>query len=655
MMFRLRKERDDLPRLALSLASLGAVGFSLVLCFQLLWMQLAIRTTYALSNVLGAPNRDLLLLTLALGIITLPLLAVLIDKRRPGTRFEVVHTSATVLAPLALLFVLPGLFLSQVAANKPLFYLVILSAFGLALRALLAASFAACARPLPARWRAWLEAPRFARLRGLRLPMGAWLLSVMGAAAGYAALLTKSALLRHHSLLSPQDELSSANNALANLLHGRGLRVPAHFGTLPGSYASLHADYAALLFAPLYALRPGADALLRLQVVLVALNVVPLFLLAAHLLGQRAAVWASFAFLLLAPLHVAVVYSFSWLPAFCLFSFTFYYAVLARRPWLLAFALPALLASSDAGPVAVFAFGVFLGTSSKRTRLALGLCLVSALIFGWNTRLALSAPGDPSPPVFAQALTTLTTNPTYFLWDLARAAKINVILQALAPLALLPLAWLRALPLILPGFAVTSATNEFWPTTEGAYPYAVVWIPGAFLSLLLTLQRLRSVPAQRPLYLASVVTITVTLLGHCWAVGTLLQRDGTGQGNAARTVEPAQAAEHRYAQLSVVLPSIPATGSVVATSYMLPYVSARADAFDARRSYPAPDYILLSSLELVGEARTALEATVARGQYQLLGHAGEFYAFQRGAETPQTSAALSTLGLSHAPAAVNPP
>ena len=644
MLFRLRKESDEAPRLALSLATLGAVGFSVVLCAQLLWMQLAARASYTLANVLGVQNRDRLLLSLALGMACLPLLALLVDKRRGKPGFPFTHRSAALLAPLALLFVLPGLFLSQVASTKPLFYLVTLSAFGVALRALLASSLAAFAVRLSPRFAPWL-----ARWRALHAPRWAYLLLVSAAAAGLAAMYARGALVHHHSLQSAQNELGVANNALANLLSGRGFRAPAEFGTQPGNYASLHADYCALLFAPLYALRPGADTLLALQCALAGLSAVPLFLLGARLVGQRAAVWISLTFLLLAPLQGALLLGFSWLPAFCLFSFTLYYAVYAERRWLTVFAAAALLASTEAGPLSVFVFGAVLGISSKRTRLALGLCALSALVFAWNTRLALHAPGSSDPPTFARALRTLGSNPVYFVLDLARATKLTSALHALAPLALVPLAPLRALPLVLPGFAATSASNEFWPSAPQAYPFAVVWIPGSILSVLLTLQRLRQAPSQRPLYLATIVTITLTLLGHSWDFGAFSPRKGSAASSSASPFEVTAASAKRYKELQQVLPSIPPAASVVATSYMLPYVSNRPDTFDAKRAYPPPSYVFLSSLELVGDARSRLGATFAQRGYQLVSNVGEFYVFRRGQETPQTTDALRALGLSQSP------
>ncbi len=83
----------------------------------------------------------------------------------------------------------------------------------------------------------------------------------------------------------------------------------------------------------------------------------------------------------------------------------------------------------------------------------------------------------------------------------------------------------------------------------------------------------------------------------------------------------------------------------MATTYLLSHVSNRPDAFDARRPYGDPDYVLLSSRELVGIARSSLTSTLSKHGYALVSHAAEFYLFRRAPETPATLDALRALGL----------
>src|SRR5690606_8781755 len=62
-----------LPDLALSLATLAAVGFSLSLCAYELFLPLAARQAFLVENKLGASERARLLVTLVIGVAT-PLL-----------------------------------------------------------------------------------------------------------------------------------------------------------------------------------------------------------------------------------------------------------------------------------------------------------------------------------------------------------------------------------------------------------------------------------------------------------------------------------------------------------------------------------------------------------------------------------------------------
>jgi len=643
---RLRNDHGELPRLALALATLSTVGFSLVLCAQLSWMQLAPRNSYALSNVLGVPGRNLLLLTLGVGMLVPALLGLLLVWRKGPLAIETLEYRATTLSPLALSFVLPSLFLSRVAETKPLFYLVVLSAFGLAARALVGASLRAQGARRAQRSEqptSWFErlGARFERVES-RVPRGAALLLVLFAATGYAAYFGHCAVARHRLIQTVGSDVGIADNLMANLLHGRWFRAPAYFGTLPGSYLSVHAEYIALLFVPIYRLRPGAETLLWLQAALAALSVVPLFLSTARVLGQRAAVWASALYLLLAPLQHTLAYGFSWMPAFCLFSFTLYYAVVSERRWLLALALPGLLATTEAGPLGVFALGILLGISRKRVGLALGLCLLAVLVFVFNTRLALLAGNEQQLPPTTAGLKTLLSNPVYFVLDLARAKKLAAMLHALAPLALVPLAPLSSLPLLLPGLLFTSGSSEFWPISPEAAQFQLLWIPGGILSLLFGLGPLRDSRGQRSLFLGAVVAISLASLSHSYNFGLLLRSDAR---NAQSKSTPSD--EKRYADLQRVVRQIPASASVVATNYMLSHVSNRTEVFEAGRPYGKPDYVFFSTRELGGGARTALAATLATHSYALVTHVEEFYLFRRAAETPDTLEAVRVLGLSN--------
>src|SRR6188768_2869387 len=139
---RLRDDPSDLPRLALALSTLALVGFSLVLTCQMVWLNVTQRTEFVVRNTLGESGRLILLLSLGAGLV-LPAASglLLLLRKREAAATAILDRLATRLSPLAALFVLPGLFLSQVARDKPLYYLIALATFGLVFSALLARAF----------------------------------------------------------------------------------------------------------------------------------------------------------------------------------------------------------------------------------------------------------------------------------------------------------------------------------------------------------------------------------------------------------------------------------------------------------------------------------------------------------------------------------
>jgi hypothetical protein len=87
----------ELPRLALSLVSLALAGFSLVLLGQMLWLSAASRSDFAAHNVLGVPQRQVLLLAIAAGLAA-PIfvtLLVLWFRRRRSAMLAALHRVAS--------------------------------------------------------------------------------------------------------------------------------------------------------------------------------------------------------------------------------------------------------------------------------------------------------------------------------------------------------------------------------------------------------------------------------------------------------------------------------------------------------------------------------------------------------------------------------
>jgi uncharacterized membrane protein len=524
-----------------------------------------------------------------------------------------------------------------VAEAKPLFYLTVLLAFGVTFARLLAGALDVAPRVRSRAW--WLRLKALAVARALPFAV------LLVCAAGYAFVLGRTAVAHHRLIQTVAADVGIADNVMSNLLHGHFSRAPAQFGDAPGNYPSLHGEYGALLFLPFYVLRPGAETLLWLQVAIAALGVVPLYFLVAARLGRKMALWFGLSYLLLAPLHGALLSGFTWLPAVTLFSLTLYYAVEAERRWLVCSALVALLAISEAGPLNGLAFGIFLLVTRQKPRWGLCIAAASAAMVGWDFVAAMRSAGSAGHPELGVSLAALIQNPVYFLLDVARAVKLTSVMHALAPLCLVPLFELATWPLFIPGLLFTSAGGEFWPNGHLGYASGVIWVPACLLALLFSLHKQRNEAQSRNRNLAWVMALTITQLSHSFDFGALLRADGFGGQETPDTYRMSRSGQARYDQLMNLVHRIPATASVAATDYLLSHVSNRPDAYELSRPYRKPDYILLSSRE-VGGIKRSLDKTFATHEYQLIGTTyDEFYLFSRGTETAGTKNALKRLGI----------
>ena len=637
---RLRDDPNEWPRLSLALLTLALVGFSIVLACQMVWLNLPQRAEFAERNTLGQGGRLILLLSLGAGLALPAALGLLLVRRRAvRAATPVLERIATRLSPLAALFMLPGLFLSQLARDKPLYYLIALSAFGLIFSALLRRAFSLGVSPRTA---ALLGRVPARLLPLLNVPRGAPLLFLLLFAGLCASVLARWGVAHHRLIQDTSAFLAVPDNVLSNLQHGRYFKAPVLFGVKGGNYLTVHAEYGSLLFAPLYALRPGAETLLWLDAALAGLAAIPLYLLAADKLGRGLAVWVGAAYLLTAPLHGALIVGFSWLHAVTLFSFTLYYAVENGRRWLGALSLLLLLSISEVGPLNVLGFGLMLLARRHRARVGITLSLVALPLIVFNFWLTARGARPGETPALLSATTAFFNNPAYFVWDLARFSNVTAIFHALAPLSVLPLFELACWPLLVPGVLFTSAARSFWPNDSEGFVWSLVWLPGCFLALVLVLEKRRALG--RGAVLAAVLALSVTVLSHSYNYGALLRHDGFG-GVAPDVVRPTAWGQSRYAALLKALGPIPPQVSVAATTYLVSFVSNRADACDLTRDCGRPEYLLLSSRETPAVA-SQLKALFRTHQYRLLSTSfDEFYLFQRAGETPETLAAISRLGL----------
>ncbi|MES1165948.1 MAG: DUF2079 domain-containing protein, partial [Verrucomicrobiota bacterium] len=298
-------------RVAVPLATLPAVGVSLVLFVQMLAMRSGTRDELLTSNALATPARDALLSSLLWGAVV-PLVAViaaLVTGR--GRSVPVLDRAARVLGPLVPFCLIPALFNVRFGHQNQLTYLIVLAAFVLTFEPLLRRSLEA----LP-------ETKAFARfmdemtwVRGLPLPSARvfFFCLVVAAAAGYTAYVAFFTIRNHHRLGTTAFDLGIYDNLMYNAMHGRLFKSPVLFGPAGGNYLAGHAEFAMLLFVPLYAIRPGAETMLIIQAAVLGFAAVPLYLFASSRLPRAVAAVIALAYLMFAPLHGPNFYDFHWI------------------------------------------------------------------------------------------------------------------------------------------------------------------------------------------------------------------------------------------------------------------------------------------------------------------------------------------------------
>jgi uncharacterized membrane protein len=649
-------------RLAVPLARLAAVGYSVGLFVQLCALRDVKRSPFLLANTLGAAPRTRLLISLGLAVVLPSLVALAVVWRRwrrtrgwDDSGIVTFERVSALLAPLSVLFAFVPLTSLDFAWGKQLAYVVILALTGLTLEVLIRGSLeAAAALGLPAR----LEA-RTARLRAW-LPARLPFILVLVAALAYGFINSYYTILNHRRLGTMAFDLGIYDNLMFNALHGRFFKSPVLFGPAGGNYLAGHAEFAMLLFLPLYAIRPGPETMLIIQSFFFGLAAVPLYLFARTLLRAAPAAVLAIAYLLYAPLHGSNFYDFHWLPMAMFFHFWLYYAIARNKPKLTAVMVVILFAVREDVAVGITVLGAFLLFTQLRPRLGFVLMVTSIAWFVVDRFVIMQLAGSwffqnfyndlfaDGQSTYSSVVKTLISNPLYLIPTLLTESKLQYALHMLAPLLLLPVRRLSTAMFVLPGFFFTLMTTNYAPVLSLAFQYTSHWIPYMFLAAVLglvLLERRHGAVAAT----AAVISLSFVLVCHSYCFGGLLQHQKVVGGFSQIQFYMTPAEKQRYADLRALTAMIPPDASVAATEREAAHVSTRLIMYPLR-SAPGPvDYVLLgrqnlsSALSYVSGLFTALP-------YQLVAKKGdELYLFKRGPSNPETEAAKAALGIYKTP------
>jgi uncharacterized membrane protein len=654
-----REERSPISweRLPLPLLTVWAATLSVVLFVQTVAMFPATRDQFLIGNSLGTLSRDAMVFSL-LCAAAVPLVAAVLSlfawRGRAVAWWE---QAGRVSGPLIALCLLPALFSIKFSHQNQLIYLMVLAAFVLMFDPLLERSLEALSEIT--------SATRFIRelrwVRGLPLPSArvSCFLIVVLASAGYAAYVGFYTIRNHHRLGTTAFDLGIYDNLMYNALHGRLFKSPVLFGAAGGNYLAGHAEFAMLLFVPLYAIRPGPETMLIIQAVVLGFAAVPLYLFASTRLSRPVAATIAVAYLLFAPLHGPNFYDFHWIPLAVFFHFWLYYAIANRKHWLTAAMVVVLFAIREDVAVGLALLGLFLLFSGLRPRLGLILAVCSVTWFaivrfvimplagGWyfqNLYAGLFADGVSS---FGSVIKTILTNPLFAFGTLGSEAKLTYVGHMFVPLALLPCRRVRLLPLAAAGIFFTILTTGTQPMIQISFQYTTHWIPYLFLATVLALAMMSRQPNGVWARRAALGTMAIAMLAHSFNFGAILQQQSFVGGFSLIQFNMSPEDRKRYAGLKELLAMIPPTASVAATEQETAQVSTRKIIYPLRWPPGPVDFIFVGRSHIGDLSRASLNAALANpSEYGLLAERGdELFLFKRGHVSPNTLGARWKLGL----------
>jgi uncharacterized membrane protein len=650
----------DWSQLALAVGTLVAVCASLYLAVRLFTLPQAELDAFLSGNTLDAALRKRVLLQL-FAAMALPLVAsaVIIGRfRADGLHWLTV--AADRLAPLLVACFVPTLLNFRQWYSQPLPYLVLLAGVVLLLERLLWRAFGGSTE--------FAGAPRGANPRfefrpalgpgSLPPPSAAArylpLAAVVIAALGYAVHASYYTIMRHQLLGTAGFDLGIFDNLMFNALHGRPFKSTV---AIPdGSYLSNHAEYGMFLFAPLYALRPGADTLLILQSTFMGFAAIPLYFFACTQLPRPLSAAIACVYVFFAPMQGANYYDFHWMPQSMLFFFWMFYAIATGKRLAIALLTIVICSIREDAAFGLIATGIFLVITGFRPLLGVVLTgvsvawfvLVKFVIMPWagpwwfaDIYKDLVAAGESG---YGSVVKTILVNPNYFIRQLLNETKATYTLHLLAPLAFLSVRHPALWVLMLPGFAVTLMTTGYAPTTSITFQYTTHWVPFLFAAAVIAL-RLRGERLGPAAARASVVALCFGVLCHSYVFGSIFQHKTFTGGFSRVQFEMSKAERQRYKDLLEVAAKIPKTASVAATELEIPHVSTRLDAYTLKVTAGDADYLLLARSHLDDDAKRRIREASVDAEYGLVVQKNDFYLLKRNHTSPGTPAALAALGM----------
>lgn len=634
-----------------AVAIFAGVGASLGLFIAQLGVPEGLLAEFLDTNTIYPEARTTLSLGLLLGgavggFVTLPFLV-----WRRGAGIPALRQAGEVLCPLALAFLLPGLFTSRWHAH-PFIYLCELAGVVLAFEWTLRRALLAWPGPITDWFRAaWPRSSRFNRL----LPLSV----VLAGSLSYALYFAHYTILNHHRLGTSGFDLGININWCYNALKGHPWRSTVLYGESGGHFLANHAIFAMFAYLPLFSLKPDGEYFLIWQAVMAGFAGTTLYLFASTQIPRWSAVVVAFAYLMYAPLHGPNFYDFHELVPPLFFHFLLYWAIATNRNWLVLLLVPVIWSFREDIPIGTCMLGAFLLLTGTRARLGL-LLAVSSLVWFVVLKFGIMASAgswwfvgiykDLQPAGttgYGPVVQTMLINTPYLLKTLFTEEKLIYFLHMMAPVALLPMRRAALLVLAIPGFAFSLLTTGYPPTLSIAFQYTCHSIPYIFAASVLMLRVISRGVEGHVRRAAAVGAVALAVLSHSYVFGAVLQHDTFVGGFSQIQFKITPEEQLRYETIKRMDSLIPRDASVAASENLVPHVAARTDVYTLKDGVAVDvDYVLLGGGSLSADnSRSAMNTMLSHQDYGLLESGHDLYLFKRGLDSPKTHDALTALHL----------
>jgi uncharacterized membrane protein len=447
----------------------------------------------------------------------------------------------------------------------------------------------------------------------------------------YAVWMSYGTILQHRQFGTAAFDLGNYDTMFYNTLHGHPFRCPA---VLPKgtnwSMLSNHAELTMFALLPLYALHPGAETLLVLQSVALAVGAIPLYRFAARRLPRSAAMVLALAYLAYAPTHQANFYDIHFQPFAVAFTLWAIDMLDARRPILFALFFVLALGCREDVPIGFAVLGLYLILVGRHTRAAFLMTLTSVVYFvvikfavmprfgsWWFSDLYkdLYPSGENT---YGGVVKTLLTNPIFVWKTLVTTEKIVLIGLVLVPMVFLPLRRRLLWMALLPAVPFTVLTTGYGPTVQISFQYVLLYVPFMFLAAALALASYGATPVGRARLAGAVggMAIATFLTMRIWGAmppGDKF-RGGFRQISEFRKVSPEEKQKAR--DLAELAAKIPKDAAVAVSEMEHAHVSTRLNALGLRVSgTDGVDYVLYA---LDGAGADAAQGAIAAGTFEVV-------------------------------------